>query len=92
MQEANALVGLHECLGLYDPSLLMLLCAEVGHNTLYNAPLYFGKYERSRHCRFSRIVGNTHSKSPFILKVKQISHDCFLPDRGPEHANTLTLY
>ena len=33
---------------------------------------YFGNYEMSRRCRFSRIVENTHSKSPFrLIEVKQ---------------------
>ena len=32
---------------------------------------YFGNYERCWRSRFSRIVGNTHSKSPFRLKMKQ---------------------
>ena len=56
---------------------------------------YFGNYERSRRCRFSRIVGNTHSKSPFTLKVKRFSHHFFcLPERtrACKHTNTLLMY
>ena len=32
---------------------------------------YFCNYEITRRSRFSKIVGNTHGKSPFRLKVKQ---------------------
>ena len=40
---------------------------------------------------FPELLG-TPSKSPFILKVKQTLTLFFLPDRGPECANAITLY
>ena len=70
------------------------------HNTLYNAPTIleimkdlgvvdFPELLGFRRCRFSRIVGNTHSKSPFILKVKQLSHHFFFGQNMQTHLLTL---
>ena len=54
-----------------DVSVMETNVSQSGHFNVYPSQhalqrsRYFGNYERSRRCRFSRIVVNTQSKSPF---------------------------